>query len=56
MESLPSRENHFNDPFRWFEWIFHASPICSLACAVVAAAAGATYLICKKLPDYTEIV
>ena len=44
------------DAFHWSEWFLFTGMVCCLASAVVALAAGATYLIGKKLPDYTDIV
>ena len=44
------------DAFNWYEWLLFTGMTCCLASAVVALAAGATYLICKKLPDFTDIV
>jgi cytochrome bd-type quinol oxidase subunit 2 len=49
-------ENHFADLFRWVEWLLFTSPYWCLACAVFAIATGATYLVGKRLPDYSDIV
>jgi hypothetical protein len=51
LEGLHDHENHFADPFRWAEWLLFTSPYPCLLCAVIAMAAGITYLIGKKLPD-----
>lgn len=56
LEGLPRNENHFADPFRWAEWLLFTSQYWCLLCAAFAIAVGVTYLIGKKLPDYSGVV
>jgi hypothetical protein len=47
----------FIDALIKFEvWLILTGQICCLASAVIAIATGVTYLMGKKLPDYTDIV
>jgi len=40
---------HPFEPEKWIDWLLHVGPVCCLVSAVIAIAAGVTYLIGKTI-------